>query len=289
MSLSKHIQVVVKSALGEDGCQKDITTTLAISSKLKGKGVIVAQEKGILSGLEVAKAVFKQLNRKIVFKALKKDGSAFKKGDKIATIQGSLQTILTGERVALNFLSLLSGVTTLTKKFVEKVKGAGVEIKDTRKTIPNLRILEKYAVGIGGGRNHRISLSDGIIIKDNHLKAAGYIRRGRLNKERFAGLVTTLKKKSSLKVEIEVENLGELKEVLKYKPDIIMLDNFSVKNLNSAVSLRNKYYPKIKLEASGGVNLKNIKAVASSGVDHISIGMITDSPEVIDFSLDISD
>ena len=289
MSLNKHIQSVVKSALKEDGCQRDITTALAISSELKGKGVIVAQERGILSGIEVAKTVFKQLSKTIVFKALKKDGSAFKKGDKIAVIQGNLQTILTGERVALNFLSLLSGVTTLTKKFVEKIKGMKVEIKDTRKTIPNLRILEKYAVKAGGGCNHRISLSDGILIKDNHLKAAGYIHQGRLDKKRFGSLITTLKKKSSLKIEIEVENLGELKEVLKYKPDIIMLDNFSVKNLKSAVRFRNKYYSKIKLEASGGVNLKNIRAVASSGVDHISIGMITDSPKVIDFSLDISD
>jgi len=289
MSLNKHIQSVVRNALGEDGCYRDITTAFAISSKLKGKGVIVAQEKGILSGIEVAKAVFKQLNKIIVFKALKKDGRAFRKGDRIAIIQGSLQTILAGERVALNFLSLLSGVATLTKKFVEKVKGTGVEIKDTRKTIPNLRKLERYAVRAGGGRNHRFSLSDGIIVKDNHLKAAGYIRRGRLNKERFCRLIATLRKKSSLAVEIEVESLGELKEVLKYKPDIVMLDNFSVKNLNSAVSLRNKYYPKIKLEASGGVNLENVKAVASSGVDHISTGMITDSPEVIDFSLDISE
>jgi len=289
MSLNKHIQSVVKSALEEDSCRRDITTAFAISSKLKGKGVIVAQEKGILSGIEVAKAVFKQLNQKVVFKALKKDGNAFRKGDQIAIIQGSLQTILTGERVALNFLSLLSGVATLTKKFVEKVKGMRVEIKDTRKTIPNLRILEKYAVRVGGGRNHRSSLSDGIIVKDNHLKAAGCIHRGCLDRERFASLVATLKKKSSLDVEIEVESLGELKEVLKYKPNITMLDNFSVKNLKRAVSLRNKYYPKIKLEASGGVNLKNVRAMASSGVDYVSIGVITDSPEVIDFSLNISD
>ena len=289
MSLSKHIRSVVRSALREDGCQRDITTVFAISSKLKGKGIIVAQEKGILSGIGVAKAAFKQLNQKIVFKALKKDGSAFKKGDRIAIIQGSLRTILTGERVALNFLSLLSGVTTLTQKFVEKVKGLRIQVKDTRKTIPNLRVLEKYAVRVGGGRNHRVSLSEGIIVKDNHLKAAGYIDQGRLDKKRLASLIAVLKKKSTLAVEIEVESLGELEEVLKLKPDIIMLDNFSVKNLKKAVNLRNKYYPEIKLEASGGINLKNARAVASSGVDHISMGMITDSPQVIDFSLDISD
>jgi len=287
MSLDKHIQSLVRSALEEDGCKKDVTTVLAIPSKLKATGIIVAQDKGVLSGIDLAETTFKQLNKKIKFKALKKDGSVFKKGDRIALIQGNLRTILTGERVALNFLSLLSGVTSLTSKFVKKVKGTKAKIKDTRKTIPNLRILEKYAVRVGQGTSHRFSLSDGIIIKDNHLKAAGYLNRGRLNKQRFARLIATLRKKSSLKVEIEVESLGELKEVLKYKPDIVMLDNFSVRNLKQAVSFCNKYYPKIKLEASGGVNLKNVRAVASSGVDHISIGMITDSPEVIDFSLDI--
>ena len=287
MSLDKHIQSLVRSALEEDGCKKDVTTVLAIPSKLKATGIIVAQDKGVLSGIDLAETTFKQLNKKIKFKALKKDGSVFKKGDRIALIQGNLRTILTGERVALNFFSLLSGVTSLNSKFVKKVKGTKAKIKDTLKTIPNLRILEKYAVRVGQGTSHRFSLSDGIIIKDNHLKAAGYLNRGRLNKQRFARLIATLRKKSSLKVEIEVESLGELKEVLKYKPDIVMLDNFSVRNLKQAVSFCNKYYPKIKLEASGGVNLKNVRAVASSGVDHISIGMITDSPEVIDFSLDI--
>jgi len=289
MSLNKQIQLLVKNSLKEDSCHSDITTICAIPSKLKGTGIIVAQEKGTLAGIEVAKEVFKQINKNVTFKALKKDGNSFKKGDSIAIISGSLQTILTGERVALNFLSLLSGVSTITKKFVEKVKGIKVEIKDTRKTIPNLRILEKYAVRAGGGYNHRNSLSEGIIVKDNHLKAVGYIHRGHLDKKRFANLMDTLKKKSSLAIEVEVESLREFKEVLKYKPSIIMLDNFSVSNLKKAVCFRNKYYPRIKLEASGGVNLKNIRAVASSGVDHVSIGMITDSPEVIDFSLDISD
>lgn len=287
MLLSKNIQSVVRNALKEDVSKGDITTFLTIPSQLKGKGVVIAQEKGVLCGIEVIRAVFKQLDKQMKFKALKKDGSIFKKGDKLAIIQAKMRTILTGERVALNFLSLLSGVATLTKKFVDKTKDMKVKIKDTRKTIPNLRKLEKYAVRVGGGYNHRISLSDGIIVKDNHLKAAGYIYRGRLNKQKFCRLISLLKKKSSLKIEVEVENLNELKGIAIYKPDIIMLDNFSVKNLKSAVSLRNKYYPKIKLEASGGVNLKNVRAVARSGVDHISIGMITDSPWAIDFSLDI--
>jgi len=289
MSLNKQIQSIIINSLKEDSCQNDITTLCAISPKLKGKGIIVAQEKGVLAGIEIARTVFKLINKKITFKALKKDGSNFKKGDNIATISGNLQTIISGERVALNFLSLLSGISTVTRKFVEKTKGLKVQIKDTRKTIPNLRILEKYAVKAGGGYNHRSSLSDGIIVKDNHLKAAGYIYNGHLNKKRFSTLIDSLRKKSSLKIEVEVESVAELKEVLKYKPNIIMLDNFSVVSLKKAVCFRNKHYPKIKLEASGGVNLKNVGAVASSGVDHVSIGMITDSPGVIDFSLDISD
>ena len=177
MLLSKNIQSVVSNALKEDVSKGDITTFLTIPSQLKGKGVVIAQENGVLCGIEVIRAVFKQLDKQMKFKALKKDGSIFKKGDKIAIIQAKMRTILTGERVALNFLSLLSGVATLTKKFVDKTKGIKVKIKDTRKTIPNLRKLEKYAVRVGGGYNHRISLSDGMIVKDNHLKDVGYMHR----------------------------------------------------------------------------------------------------------------
>ena len=287
MSLNKNIQSVVKNALHEDIGKGDITTSLAIPFKLKGEAWIVAQEKGILCGIAVVKSAFKQLDKGIKIKALKKDGDAFRKGDKIALIHGKMRTILTGERVALNFLSFLSGVSTLTGKFITRVKGIKVEIKDTRKTIPNLRSLEKYAVKIGGGYNHRCSLSDGILVKDNHLNAAGYIRNQHPDKEKISRLITALKKKKPLIVEVEVENLKEFRVMADYKPDIIMLDNFSVKGLKTAVKLRNKYYPKIKLEASGGINLENVRAAAASGVDYISIGMITDTPCVSDFSLDI--
>ena len=288
MFLNKRIQLVVKNALREDIGEEDITTTLSIPSKLKGEAWIVAQESGILCGMAVAKNAFTQIDKGIDFKVLKKDGDIFKKRDKIAVIRGKMRTILTGERVALNFLSLLSGVSTLTEKFVAKVKGIKVKVKDTRKTIPNLRSLEKYAVRVGGGYNHRGSLSEGIIVKDNHLSAAGYIRDQRLNKEKISQLIATLKKRKSFAVEIEVENLKEFKVITDYKPDIIMLDNFSLKDLKAAVKLRNKYHPKVKLEASGGINLKNVRATAASGVDYISIGMITDSPCVIDFSLNIA-
>ena len=287
MCLSKNIQSVVKNALREDIGKGDVTTSLAIPFKLKGKAWIIAQEKGILCGMAVVKTAFKQLDKGIKVKALKKDGDVFRKGDKIALIHGKMRTILTGERVALNFLSLLSGVSTLTGKFITKIKGIKVEIKDTRKTIPNLRSLEKYAVKTGGGYNHRCSLSDGIIVKDNHLTAAGYIRNHHPDKEKISRLIAVLKKKKPLMVEVEVENLEEFRVVADYKPDIIMLDNFSVKDLKTAVKLRNKNYPKIKLEASGGINLENVRAAAASGVDYVSIGMITDTPCVIDFSLNI--
>ncbi len=287
MSLNKRIQLVVKNALGEDIKGGDITTSLSIPAKLKGEAWIVAQEKGILCGIATVKSVFRQLDKGIKFKVLKRDGSIFKKGDKIALIRGKMRTILTGERVALNFLSLLSGVSTLTKKFVTEVKGIKVQIKDTRKTIPNLRSLEKYAVKIGGGYNHRGSLSEGIIVKDNHLSAAGYIRNQRPDKEKISRLIAALKKRKPFAVEIEVESVKEFRIIAGYGPDIVMLDNFSVKDLKAAVKLRNEYYPKVKLEASGGINLKNVRAAAASGVDYISIGMITDSPCVIDFSLNI--
>ena len=287
MSLNKNIQLVVKNALCEDIERGDITTSLTIPFELKGKTWIVAQEKGILCGTAVVKNVFKQLDKGVKVKVLKKDGDTFRKGDKIAMISGKMRTILTGERVALNFLSLLSGVSTLTGKFIAKVRGIKVEIKDTRKTIPNLRSLEKYAVKMGGGYNHRCSLSDGILVKDNHLNAAGYIRNQHLDKKRISRLMAALKKQKSLTVEVEVENLKEFRVMAEYKPDIIMLDNFFVKDLKTAVKLRNKYYPEIKLEASGGINLENVRAAAASGVDYVSIGMITDAPCVIDFSLNI--
>lgn len=287
MSLNKRINLVVKNALKEDvGCG-DITTSLSVPLKLKGEACIVAQEGGTLCGITVAKTVFKQLDKTINFKILKKDGDTFYKGDKIAIIKGKMQTILIGERVALNFLSLLSGVSTLTKKFITKVKGIKVKIKDTRKTIPNLRILEKYAVKTGGGYNHRNSLAEGIIVKDNHLSAAGYIQGEHPDEEKINQLIAILKKKSPFPIEIEVESLKEFKIMAGHKPDIIMLDNFSLKDLKTAVKLRDKYYPKVKLEASGGVNLKNVRATAASGVDYVSIGMLTDTPCVIDFSLNI--
>ena len=285
MSLSKTEKLIIQAALAEDIGKKDITTSIAIAKPIKIKAKIVAKQKGVLCGIEVAKFAFRNVSKKTIFKTHKKDGSLVKNGDTVATVSGYARDTLAAERVALNFLSLLSGVSTATRSFVDKVKGTKAKIMDTRKTTPNLRELEKYSVRVGGGFNHRLSLYGGVIVKENHLRAGKYIKGIRLDGEKFSGLIKSLRRRISHKIEIEVETLLELKSVAKYRPDIIMLDNFSLANLRKAVSFRNKYFPKIKLDASGGINLKNAKTVARSGVDYISVGMITHSSCAIDFSL----
>jgi len=287
MLLNKEIKNIIKTALKEDIGKKDITTVLSIPANVKGRAIIIAKQNSVLCGIELAKEVFRQVDPKLVFRTLKKDGTSLKNKDKIATIRGRLSSILTAERVALNFLYRLSAVSTSTKKFTDTTKGMKVKILDTRKTTPNLRSLEKYAVRVGGGHNHRSSLSAAILIKENHLKAGNYIHKGKLSENKIATLISLMKKKSSLKLEIEVESLGELKGVIKYKPDIIMLDNFSLKNLKAAVIFRNKNFSHVKLEASGGVTLQNVKSIARTGVDFISSGALTHSPQPVDFSLEV--
>jgi len=290
MHLSKEgiIKKIIKQALEEDIGKGDLTTFLSVSYRVKTKVFIVAREKGILCGINIAKEVFKHLDHQLKFKSLKKDADEFTKGDKIAKIEGKACSILAAERVALNFLSLLSGIATCTKGFIERVKGTRAKIMDTRKTTPNLRILEKYAVKMGGGKNHRYNLDDGILIKDNHLRASGIIRNEKINEDALQNLIELLRASTNLPLEIEVENLGEFKKVIKYKPDIVMLDNFNLSSLKRAVKFRNKYFPKTNLEASGGINLKNIRNIAKSGIDFISVGAITHSPRSIDFSLEIA-
>ncbi len=282
------IRKIVRCALKEDIGEKDITTQISIPSNLEGKAFIVANQKGVLCGINIAKEVFMHINRNLQFKALKKEGSKFIKGEKIALVKGKLSSILTGERVALNFLSFLSGIATYTERFVLKVKSSNVKIRDTRKTTPILRILEKYAVRIGGGFNHRFNLSEGIIVKDNHLRALKIVgSKKEIEKIKLKKFILFLKKKTSLPIEIEVENLKEFKEVIKYEPDIIMLDNFGLSSLKKAVIYRNEYFPHVKLEASGGINLKNIKKIARTKVDFISVGALTHSASCIDFSLEM--
>ena len=273
----KKIQELIKIALEEDLGTGDITSNLIIPEEQKGQGVIIAKEKGLIAGIEVAKSVFKQIDPKLVFKPFVQDGAKVKKEDKVALIQGKVKSILAAERTALNFLARLSGIATLTKDFVKKTKGTKVKLLDTRKTTPGLRLLEKYAVKIGGGENHRIGLYDMILVKDNHITSAGGIS---------SALKKVLMDKKGFKIEVETKNLKEVKESLNFKVNRIMLDNFKLKDLKKAVLLIRSKDKKVEIEASGRVNLENVRKIALSGVDYISVGALTHSVKPLDLSLD---
>ena len=265
----------VKDALLEDlRPLGDITSNLIKNNK-KIKAKIIANENCVIGGLNFAKQAFKYLDKKINFKIKTKDGKKIKKGKVIAIIYGKPKSILKSERVALNFLSLVSGVATTTKKFVDKVKGKSCKICCTRKTIPNLRLIQKYGVKLGGGLNHRFNLSDEILIKDNHIAVEKNIRK----------LVQrAIKNKKGKKITVEIDNLKQLKEILGLKFNRVLFDNMSVKNIKKGVKLSNKLY---ETEASGGITLKNVKKIASTGVKRISIGQITHSATAVDFKLDL--
>lgn len=279
MSLEKVTDFLVKLALAEDVGPGDITTKAIIPAGEKAKAVVRAKEDGVIAGLFAAREVFRHLDRRINFSPKVKDGKFVKKGTVIAVVSGPARGILTGERVALNFLQHLSGIATLTRLFKLRVTGYGLRVKilDTRKTIPGLRVLEKYAVKIGGGVNHRMGLHDAVLIKDNHLKLAGGVKKAVEGIRRQYGA-----KKA---IEVEAKTIAEVKEAVKAGADRILLDNMSSKALRQAVRLCRK--ARIKTEASGGVNLKNVRAIAGTGVDFISIGALTHSAPALDISLKI--
>ncbi len=287
MRIDKNIKKIIQSALAEDFASRDITTSLLIPEDIRIKAKVIAKEPGILCGIDVAKAVFKCLDKKVVFKGFKKDGSRFRSFEEVASIEGPARKILSAERVALNFLSFLSATATLTRKFCRRVKGTKVKVMDTRKTIPNLRRLQKYAVSIGGGINHRLSLAEAVLIKDNHLQAGRFLNKGRLDTERLVSLLRRSGEKNLAKLVIEVESLNEFRQMIKINPAVIMLDNFSLADIKKATLYRKKFYPQVKLEASGGINLANIRKVSKSGVDFISVGALTHSAPAVDFSLEI--
>ncbi|HVP36489.1 MAG TPA: carboxylating nicotinate-nucleotide diphosphorylase [Terriglobales bacterium] len=272
----QKIQKIVKIALDEDIGSGDVTSELTIPERQRGKGFILAKEKGIIAGLEVVKSVFHEIDPRITFKPLGCDGDEVKQGQKVVSIQGKVKSILAGERTALNYLQRLSGIATLTNEFVRKTKGTSAKILDTRKTIPGLRFLEKYAVKKGGGENHRQGLYDMILIKDNHIQAAGSIS---------ATIRKAQRNRRGLKIEVETKNLKEIKEALNFKIDRIMLDNFKLADLKKAVRLIRSKNKKVEIEASGRVNLKNVRKIALSGIDYISIGALTHSAKALDFSL----
>jgi len=269
------VRDIVRNALLEDIGSGDITSQL-IDVKKRGSGYFLAKEPLVLCGTDVAKLCFEELDSKIKIDFTAKDGDLVKKGEKFGTITGSLRNILTGERVALNFLQRLSGISTITKEFVKIVSRYGVKILDTRKTTPLLRDLEKYAVRIGGGFNHRFNLSDGILIKDNHIVAANGIAN--------AVKLAKTKKTALVKIAVEVKNIKELKEALKSGVDHIMLDNMSEKDVAMAISIVNHA---VTIEVSGGININNIENYAKLKPDFISLGCITHSARSVDISLEL--
>lgn len=260
-------------ALKEDIGSGDVTSNYTIDENNTSEAVIKVKEDGVIAGLDVAEAVFKNIDQKIVFKKNVKDGDFVKKGGIIAVVKGRTRSLLAGERTALNFLMRMSGIATMTKAFVDKTKRYGVKILDTRKTTPGLRYLEKYAVRVGGGFNHRMGLYDMVLIKENHIKACGSIKKA-----------VKLAERAGLKIEVEVKNIRELKEALKTNADWIMLDNFNLDEIRKAIKIVNGAK---KIEVSGGVNLENVEKIAKLRPDFISIGSLTHSFKSLDMSMKI--
>jgi len=274
IKLSKDfIRNTVKRALNEDLYPSgDITSSLVKNNKII-KVKLLSNENAIVGGLLFANQSFNLVDNKIKFKIKRKDGSNVKKGSLIATIEGNARNILISERVALNFLSHISGIATKTNQFV-KLAGNKCKICCTRKTIPNIRVIQKYAVKLGGGTNHRFNLSDEFLIKDNHIASS--------NIKKLVSLA--IKNKKGRKITVEVDNLKQLNEIIGLKFNTILFDNMSIKNLKAGVKIAKKYY---ETEASGNINLKTVKAVANTGVNRISVGSLTHSAKAIDFKLEI--
>lgn len=270
----KYLEGFVKAALAEDIGTGDITTLSTITGDAEINGSFIAKAKGVLCGTGVASAVFAFLDPQIKVEFNFKDGDTVGKGDIIGTVSGKAVYVLQGERLALNMLQRMSGIATKTSEAVAKVKGFPVKILDTRKVTPGLRVFEKYAVRAGGGHNHRFNLSDGVLIKDNHIKAAGGIAKAVSAARNYAP--------HTLKIEVETETLEQVREAVEAGADIIMLDNMPIKMMKQAVGLINK---KALVEASGNMDEKDLCVVASTGVDFISIGALTNSLKPLDISL----
>ncbi len=274
IKLSKfYIKNIVKLALNEDLYPSgDITSNLVKNNK-KTKMKLISNQRAIIGGLEFAKQTFKLIDKKIKFNLKKKEGSSVKKNDLVATIEGKAQNILMGERVALNFISHISGIATKTNAFV-KLAGKNCKICCTRKTIPNLRVIQKYAVKLGGGTNHRFNLSDEYLIKDNHIGSSDIKTL----------VLLAIKRKKGKKITVEVDNLNQLKKIIGLKFNTVLFDNMNIKNLKAGVKIAKKYY---ETEASGNITLKSIKKFSTTGVNRISIGSITHSSSAVDLKLEI--
>jgi len=275
-----QVKQLIDLALEEDIAGGDITSRILVPAELETKAILLAKTDGVLAGINIACLVFLRVDPEIKIEVLLADGSVLKKGDIIARISGKARSILRAERVVLNFLQKLSGIATKTHQFVSLVQDLPVKILDTRKTTPGFRLLEKYAVKTGGGKNHRLNLSDGVLIKDNHLMIVR--KQGMTLRE--AVIKAKQEAPAGLWVEVETTNLVEVKEAVAAGADIIMFDNMSPAMMSKAVKMLK---PGIKSEASGGINLKTLRKVAETGVDFISVGALTHSAEALDISLEL--
>jgi len=271
----ERVDYLIDLALEEDLPAGDITTEAIVPPDLSASGVFLAKEDGVLAGIEVAAKVFQRIDPSITFKKIKDDGQEFKDGEILAEVKGKAASLLKAERTALNFLQRLSGISTLTRAFVQEVSGTKAVILDTRKTTPGWRYLEKYAVRMGGGQNHRKNLSEMMLIKDNHIRIAGGITAAL---KRAKGKIT-----AGIKIEVEATTLDEVKEALTGGADMIMLDNMSLEQIRRAVEL---VAGRVPLEVSGKVNLQIVRQIALTGVDYISVGALTHSFKSADISLE---
>ncbi len=279
LQITPDILAVIDRALDEDLASRDHTTRLIPRDRM-GRASLVAKDQGVLAGLSVAAAAFSRLDAAVETSPLIHDGYALNPGDVIAAVQGPVDGILSAERIALNFLQRMSGIATETAKYVKAVEGLHARVIDTRKTAPGLRYLDKYAVRAGGGHNHRLNLADGVLIKDNHIASA------RLDELTLADLVKRARETAphTLKIEVEVETVEQAEEALDAGADIILLDNMSPDEMRRAVTLAKG---RALTEASGGVTLENVREIAETGVDLISVGALTHSPKALDISLDL--
>lgn len=269
-----YIDDMILAALKEDMPLGDITTDNTIGAGSKSKAILLAKQDAVIAGLDVTERVFRLLDETITFNKKVFDGARVKKGEVFVEMEGNTAPLLKGERTALNFLQRLSGIATRTADFCEAIRDLPVKVVDTRKTVPGLRYLDKYAVKAGGGQNHRYSLSDGVLIKDNHIKAAGGIKKAI---EQVRGKIP-----HTIKIEVETETLEQVSEALEARADIIMLDNMSQEKMREAVQL---IHGRALVEASGNVNLDTIRGIALTGVDIISVGELTHSVRAVDISM----
>ena len=269
------VERIVHAALAEDIGAGDVTTEATVAPDAIGEAELVVKEAGVVCGLRVAEATFRALDPEIRFEAAASDGDLVEPPAVVARVSGSERAILTAERVALNFLGRLSGIATLTRRYVDAVEGTGAAVLDTRKTTPGLRVLEKHAVTAGGGTNHRFGLDDAVLIKDNHLRAAGSL----------SAAVELVRASADLPIEVECDTLEQVGAALELGVDAILLDNMTLAELREAVALTRG---RARLEASGGVNLDTIRAIAKTGVDEISVGALTHSARSLDVSLELT-